>query len=574
MKKRLLAVLLATAMATTMLAGCGDKTDNRSSVEDDDDDDDEDDGDDAEVDIDDEDDDDNIVAVVDDDFSIEISSDSILYGLKPDIRMFYGNYWFKGDSDDPDYYEDIKELASGVMTLTNSYWDYKVDVYNFPSKIVMGKLGSFFTPSYWSDDLSSISYAEGQYYSGIVGPNELNVLKYDLVNKYGDQGIRYYGNALKSYELTFALISFPEADSPFDEEFGAVVELDGNKLTFYNYRYNDDQTVDVLDEFYHCYVDFDGINLEVGSNGSIAELVPFDFRSGTDYIASYAFVENKGAACDGLSGFFFVDDDMDGYGKLLHGYMSNGNESYEFNDNQDFIYSAEDGTFSTSYYVNVVNSANGVVYLEDEESEHKSIDGRFLWCGDQGMIFRVGNEMYYYIYSADNYYADVYGNNGMPQDNGNGATYADSVNTHTQVSQELNDAFGDEAEVDDNSGAVTMESSVLFDVNSTEISEEGKTYLDAFIVTYMNTMKPYLENGSVTAIIVEGHTDPDGSFEYNLDLSERRAQAVADYMIACQPELAPYVTTVGYSYLYPVLDDSGNVDKAASRRVVFSFSTE
>ena len=51
-------------------------------------------------------------------------------------------------------------------------------------------------------------------------------------------------------------------------------------------------------------------------------------------------------------------------------------------------------------------------------------------------------------------------------------------------------------------------------------------------------------------------------------------KAVADYVIERQPELADCTITIGYSFLYPIYDDNGNVDKAASRRVVFSFRTQ
>lgn len=80
--------------------------------------------------------------------------------------------------------------------------------------------------------------------------------------------------------------------------------------------------------------------------------------------------------------------------------------------------------------------------------------------------------------------------------------------------------------------------------------------------------------GRVRTIEISGHTDPDGSHDYNQTLSEKRAEAVADYLRTKYQEISPYLTTVGCSFDRPVMDGSGNIDKAASRRVEFMFVTD
>jgi len=76
---------------------------------------------------------------------------------------------------------------------------------------------------------------------------------------------------------------------------------------------------------------------------------------------------------------------------------------------------------------------------------------------------------------------------------------------------------------------------------------------------------------SIAEIIVEGHTDSDGTREHNLELSGNRAAAVAEYCLSIQPELAEIMVTKGLAFDQVILDENGNEDKAASRRVVFKF---
>ena len=81
-------------------------------------------------------------------------------------------------------------------------------------------------------------------------------------------------------------------------------------------------------------------------------------------------------------------------------------------------------------------------------------------------------------------------------------------------------------------------------------------------------------------IIIDGYTDTDGDYSYNLQLSQQRSLAVAQYLIDIQgnflndeqsQELEKYLTVNGHSMANPVLDANGNVDKDASRRVEVKF---
>jgi len=66
--------------------------------------------------------------------------------------------------------------------------------------------------------------------------------------------------------------------------------------------------------------------------------------------------------------------------------------------------------------------------------------------------------------------------------------------------------------------------------------------------------------------LVEGHTDSIGSEAYNLRLSERRANAVADYMES-QGISSSRITTKGWGKSKPVADNRTKEGRAKNRRV-------
>ena len=134
------------------------------------------------------------------------------------------------------------------------------------------------------------------------------------------------------------------------------------------------------------------------------------------------------------------------------------------------------------------------------------------------------------------------------------------------------------AAVDPNSGDIKLDSSVLFETGSSTIRPEGKELLDSFIPVYLDVLLRAEYSDYLGEIIVEGHTDTDGSYESNLKLSQTRALQVALYCLnmpslsyAQKTKLQEIMTATGRSESDPVYVN-GIEDKDASRRVEFKFS--
>ena len=121
--------------------------------------------------------------------------------------------------------------------------------------------------------------------------------------------------------------------------------------------------------------------------------------------------------------------------------------------------------------------------------------------------------------------------------------------------------------VNEDSGAIVMDSKVLFAVNDSTISQSGKQYLDKLLDVYVETLFNDKYKDSIKEILLVGHADTTGSEADNQKLSEARAASVKEYCAQKKPELAPYLRSEGHGENEPLFDENGKEDKAASRRV-------
>ena len=134
-------------------------------------------------------------------------------------------------------------------------------------------------------------------------------------------------------------------------------------------------------------------------------------------------------------------------------------------------------------------------------------------------------------------------------------------------------------DIDAQTGALTLEASVMFDYDQAELTDAGKQALEQILPIYCKVL---LQDDMkyLAEIIIDGYTDTDGDYSYNLQLSQQRSLAVAQYLLDIQgnfldatqsQNLEKYLTVNGHSMANPVLDANGNVDKDASRRVEVKF---
>jgi chemotaxis protein MotB len=144
-----------------------------------------------------------------------------------------------------------------------------------------------------------------------------------------------------------------------------------------------------------------------------------------------------------------------------------------------------------------------------------------------------------------------------------------------KVIAKLKEALGDKINIDKRSGTLRLSSNILFDKGSATLKDGAKSELKSLFIDYIETLisdddiRKYLD-----LIVIEGHTDSDGSFMYNLELSQKRAYAVMNYLLSLdyvkKHNIKDKLVASGRSYLDPILVN-GLEDKDASRRIEIKF---
>lgn len=162
----------------------------------------------------------------------------------------------------------------------------------------------------------------------------------------------------------------------------------------------------------------------------------------------------------------------------------------------------------------------------------------------------------------------------------------DIVGIRTDIIGALQSAFSNSTmKVDAQTGSITFSSDVLFRYNSASLTADSKETLKNIIPMYLDVLLQDQFRDYIAEIIIEGHTDTDGGYRSNMELSYERANAVADFCLDKRnglsetkiQQLQKLLTVNGKSWSNPVYkkDANGNatekVDMPASRRVEIKF---
>ena len=108
-------------------------------------------------------------------------------------------------------------------------------------------------------------------------------------------------------------------------------------------------------------------------------------------------------------------------------------------------------------------------------------------------------------------------------------------------------------------GTIVSLADILFDFDKATLKRD----VEFNLVKIATILNQYPE----MKVVIEGHTDAVGTDEYNLGLSQRRAQAVHEFMIAQGGVAAGRLTFEGFGESRPVSDNETDEGRQKNRRV-------
>ncbi|MCO6495509.1 MAG: OmpA family protein [Bacteroidetes bacterium] len=136
--------------------------------------------------------------------------------------------------------------------------------------------------------------------------------------------------------------------------------------------------------------------------------------------------------------------------------------------------------------------------------------------------------------------------------------------SHSLNTTELKD-FG---KIEQNFELTPIEKDVTIRLNNIFFETDKSELLPASF-TELDKLLGLLNKNSNIKIEISGHTDDVGSESYNQKLSERRANAVRDYLIS-KGIKAERIVAKGYGEAKPVVENNSTENRALNRRVEFT----
>ena len=155
------------------------------------------------------------------------------------------------------------------------------------------------------------------------------------------------------------------------------------------------------------------------------------------------------------------------------------------------------------------------------------------------------------------------------------------IGVKQEIIEALNEEFSKEQiaiNIDQQTGAIVFDANILYDRSKSQLKPEGVKFLDRFLPVYIGVLFKDEFKDDIAEIIIEGHTDTDSGYMYNLGLSQDRALSVVQYCLSDsslskeqKAQLRTMITANGRSFSNPVYGVDGKVDLEKSRRVEVKF---
>ena len=449
-----------------------------------------------------------------------LNPEEIYSNLTYTPEMFYGNYKLFGGKDAENKYAETAEyaeytIAGETKVLTTLPIQFIAGKNNLNHKLTLSD-GQDWAQVSFMRKLESGSYVLDYYYCAYeVNGNKLTIKPLD------DFNIDDANNKI-TYDLSDAVMTY---DFSFK---GRIMTLS------------------------------DGTN-SIELNGALDPYGEHDYF----YVSAYSSVGSK--QIDGIYCFEFLYNPET---KDLRFIVSNPNDGFI---EEAIANLEENGLFTFTVITEESTKTYQYVYFYNDED---------------GLILTDGTDIFYYNLDYTDYHKqDITKYTSEEQEGMLNALEENDIKAIVEKTDdlltELADAFKAadiNVNIDKTNGELAVDSSILFGGDSADLSNEGKAFLNKFVEIYSSIIFSDEYSGFISKTIIEGHTAPlqGSTYESGLPLSQQRADVVKDYCLSDETgldttNLAASLEAVGMSNSNPIMDNDGNVNLEASRRVSFKF---
>lgn len=282
---------------------------------------------------------------------------------------------------------------------------------------------------------------------------------------------------------------------------------------------------------------------------------------------------------------------------IVNNYISTQSKGIDEIEQFD-IYTSDEETQHFSIYLKdneVINNAvgefsdNGLfTFSWDDNGSTKSYQYAYFFCENDGLVLTDGSTNYFYNDSYSMRNKSILSNSITSSDISKLDEIDEEelkiiVEKRTNLLDELHKAFEKEnirVDINKDTGEIMLDSTILFGYDKSDLSSEGKQFLNKFLRAYSSVILKDDYKGFVSKILVEGHTDSTGDYDYNKKLSQSRADNVKNYCLSSNTGLKAQVITdlsklmqaKGLASDQLIMGKDGKEDESASRRVSFRFT--
>ena len=398
----------------------------------------------------------------------------------------------------------------------------------------------------------------------------------ELIGKYGnEEGETLYRKYLQINRMYHAeLIYLVEGETKV-QTIQCLYSIEGDTIHFQEISVNDNY--DVMEQNFSCDLKyrFDGLNLCVTKDQTELVLEPAE---------QYAYLSNgkKERSVSGVP--YGMDGAVDSLVLISQKYYDYGED--EDNKTEHLFF----GNYTKGKNANIIFKEDGSFRIQCEHRRKKGSDemipvdisGEYIAFGNQytGVTLIIDHKAYPYTNFYDEYTdlltaGIVTEEKDLSENEEVAVEIADKKEKAVErVTNAVDDSLG--VLINAVSGEATINSGVLFGFDSADLSEDGKQVLDTFFQAYKPIIIELKNEGVISGIQISGYTDSQGGYEYNMNLSQKRADTVKNYLLDTYPDLVSILSAKGLGSEDLVVNADGIIDDDKSRRVSFQmvFSAE